>query len=89
MIGGTRVVNAGSVGSPIGKPGAYWVLLGPDVELRHTIYDLGKTARHFRTTEHPHADEVAESILQPPAEEPMLELFARAEVKPVPSDSGH
>ena len=32
----TRVVNAGSVGMPFGEPGAYWLLLGPGVELRHT-----------------------------------------------------
>jgi diadenosine tetraphosphatase ApaH/serine/threonine PP2A family protein phosphatase len=36
MIGRTRVVNAGSVGMPFGEPGADWLLLGPDVELRHT-----------------------------------------------------
>lgn len=36
MVGKTRVVNAGSVGMPFGEPGAYWLLLGPDVQLRHT-----------------------------------------------------
>ena len=36
MIGTTRVVNAGSVGMAFGEPGADWLLLGPDVELRHT-----------------------------------------------------
>jgi hypothetical protein len=40
MIGATRVVNAGSVEMPFGKPGADWLLLGPDVQLRHTPYDL-------------------------------------------------
>ena len=33
MIGRTRVVNAGSVGEPYGEPGAYWLLLGPDVHV--------------------------------------------------------
>src|SRR4029078_1233453 len=33
IVGRTRVVNAGSVGMPFGKPGAYWLLLGPAVEL--------------------------------------------------------
>jgi predicted phosphodiesterase len=28
MIGHTRVVNAGSVGMPIGQTGAFWLLLG-------------------------------------------------------------
>lgn len=31
MIGNTRVINAGSVGKPFGKPGAYWLLIGKDV----------------------------------------------------------
>ncbi len=41
MIGGYRVVNAGSVGMPYERePGAYWLLLGPDVELRRTACDV-------------------------------------------------
>jgi putative phosphoesterase len=39
-VGGVRWVNAGSVGMPYEDgPGAYWALLGPDVELRRTDYD--------------------------------------------------
>jgi putative phosphoesterase len=39
-VGGIRWVNAGSVGMPYEEaPGAYWALLGPDVELRCTGYD--------------------------------------------------
>jgi putative phosphoesterase len=39
-VGGRRLVNAGSVGMPYeGRPGAFWALLGPDVELRRTEYD--------------------------------------------------
>jgi putative phosphoesterase len=38
-IDGTRLVNAGSVGMPYEhEPGAYWALLGSDVELRRTPY---------------------------------------------------
>jgi putative phosphoesterase len=38
---GPRVVNAGSVGIPFERPpGAYWALLGPEVELRRTEYDV-------------------------------------------------
>lgn len=44
-IGDVRVVNAGSVGMPYeDQPGAYWALLGPDIELRRTEYqpaDIG------------------------------------------------
>jgi putative phosphoesterase len=37
--GGVRWINAGSVGMPYeDAPGAYWALLGPDVELRRTEY---------------------------------------------------
>ena len=39
-VGGIRVVNVGSVGMPYeDEPGAYWALLGPDVELRRTPYE--------------------------------------------------
>jgi hypothetical protein len=42
VIGGIRVVNAGSVGMPFGKAGADWLLLGPEIQFRHTAYDLIK-----------------------------------------------
>ena len=82
-IGGVRVVNAGSVGMPFGKPGAYWLLLGPhDVQLRHTSYDLGKAAARIRNTSYPQADDFAErNILQPPSEREMVELFSKSELK--------
>ena len=68
-IGSTRVVNAGSVGMPFGPPGADWLLLGPDVELRHTPYDLEAAAARIRTTRYPQAEEFAlHSVLNPPSE---------------------
>ncbi len=40
-VAGRRLVNAGSVGLPYeGRQGAFWALLGPDVELRRTEYDV-------------------------------------------------
>src|SRR5437763_7268170 len=40
-IAGVRVVNAGSVGMAYeDEPGAYWLLLGPDVEHRRTPFEL-------------------------------------------------
>ena len=40
-FGGVRVVNAGSVGMPAeGRRGAFWAVLGPEVELRCTEYDV-------------------------------------------------
>lgn len=35
-----RIVNAGSVGMPYGHTGAAWVLLGPEIVLRRTAYDI-------------------------------------------------
>ena len=44
IVQGTRIVNAGSVGMPYeNQPGAYWALLGPDVQLRRTEYDVPAT----------------------------------------------
>jgi predicted phosphodiesterase len=46
VVDGVRVVNAGSVGMPYeDEPGAYWALLGPDVELRRTPYDVEAALR--------------------------------------------
>jgi predicted phosphodiesterase len=81
-IGRTRVVNAGSVGMPFGEPGAYWLLLEPDVQLRHTRYDLAKAAERIRATSYPQAqDFAAHNVLQPPSEKEMLEAFTKAELK--------
>ena len=82
MIGRTRVVNAGSVGMPFAEPGAYWLLLGPDIQLRHTTYDLAKAAKRIRASSYPQAQEFADhNVLQPPSEKEMLEAFAKAELK--------
>jgi diadenosine tetraphosphatase ApaH/serine/threonine PP2A family protein phosphatase len=78
-IGGRRVCNAGSVGMPFGVPGAYWLLLGPDITFRHTAYDLGAAASRIAGTRYPQAREFATgSVLNPPSEERMLEVFGRS-----------
>ena len=81
MIGRTRVVNAGSIGEPFGKPGAYWLLLGPDVQFRCTLYDFVQAAERLRLTGYPQAEESASGILHPPSEGEMLEMFGNAELK--------
>jgi predicted phosphodiesterase len=81
MIGRTRVVNAGSVGEPFGEPGAFWVMLGPDVALRQTPYELSQAAERIRATPYPQAQEAAHTVLQPPSEAEMLEAFASAELR--------
>jgi putative phosphoesterase len=82
VIGRVRVVNAGSVGMPFGEPGAYWLLLGPDVQLRRTAYDLTKAAERIRNTDYPQAENfAAHNVLQAPSGKEMLERFSRVELK--------
>ena len=81
MVGGLRVVNAGSVGMPFATTGADWLLLGPGIELRKTNYDLAATAEQFRRTEYPMVEEMAvRYILNPPTEEELFAAWAPAEV---------
>ena len=76
-VDGIRVVNAGSVGLPYeGRRGAYWALLGPDVELRRTEYDLERAADAIRATG---ADDMqfTEHLLEPPSPDDVSEFFER------------
>lgn len=82
MVGRVRVVNAGNVGMPFGTAAADWLLLGSDIEFRHTDYDLAKAAGQIRSTSYPQAQDFADNnVLRPPSEMKMLDLFARAELK--------
>ena len=78
-VAGTRLVNAGSVGMPYeAEPGAYWTLLGPDVELRRTPYDLEAAATAIRATGFPGANELAAAnVLTVPSAEEATEQFER------------
>ena len=79
IISGVRVVNAGSVGMPFGRTGADWLLLGPEVQLRHTPYNLQDGADRIRVTAYPRAVECAEQfVLQSPSEQAMLDAFTGA-----------
>ena len=91
-IGTTRVVNAGSVGMPFQAPGAYWLLLdgrsddeppGPGrMELRRTAYDLDSAARRIRASDYPQREQFANgSVLYPPTEAAMLELFSKVAIQ--------
>lgn len=67
LANGPRVVNAGSVGMPYeGIRGAYWALLGPDVELRRTGYDVERALARMHETGVPVSDEHARWLLDPP-----------------------
>jgi putative phosphoesterase len=79
-IAGARVVNAGSVGMPYGEPGAYWLLLGPGVQLRHTRYERTQAAARVLATDYPQAQDFAgHNILQIPSEAEALEVFSKME----------
>jgi predicted phosphodiesterase len=78
-VGRLRVVNAGSVGMPFAEPGAYWLLLGPDLDLRRTLYDLHEAADRIRRTSFPGADAFAASVLVPRSEQEMLAAYAKAD----------
>lgn len=82
MLGSTRILNAGSVGMPFAEPGAYWLLLGPGIELRRTAYDLDRAAERIRRSSYPQAEDfAAHNVLRPPTEQQMLEIFSRAALK--------
>ena len=75
---GRRILNAGSVGMPYeGDAAAFWLLLGPDAELRRTEYDIGAAAELLRATGMPDVDEVIlrESLLEPADPEWVTEYF--------------
>jgi len=80
-VGNVRIVNAGSVGMPFGAAGAFWLLLGPDVELRRTSYDLDEAAAAINATADPGRAQTAKTVVQPPPEQQMLDAFAKAELK--------
>ena len=68
IAGAPRFVNAGSVGIPYeGRRGAFWALLGPDVELRRTEYDVDEAVRRYRETGDPLAEQMIEILLEPPS----------------------
>jgi predicted phosphodiesterase len=81
-VGPIRVVNAGSIGMPFAAPpGAYWLLLGADVDMRRTDYDFQMAAERIRATAFPRAETLAvRYVLDPPAESESLHMFAGAEL---------
>lgn len=73
---GLRVVNPGSVGMPYeGRAGGYWALLGPDVELRRTGYDVGSAKRAIEARGAPIDASLLEQLVNPPDPEVTIELF--------------
>jgi putative phosphoesterase len=76
LASGLRVVNAGSVGMPYeGAAGAYWALLGPEVEFRRTPYDVEGTVAAIEVLAAPVHDQLLEHLLDPPDSESTTEYF--------------
>jgi putative phosphoesterase len=66
-VAGIRSVNPGSVGLPYeGAPGAYWAMLGPDVQLRSTEYDLDETLARYGASGQPGVEQIVEMMVEPP-----------------------
>ena len=82
-VGAVRFVNAGSVGAPFAPPAAaHWLLLGPDVQLRQSPYDVEAAADELRATGFPRVEDVAiRYVVNPPSESESLALFAPADAR--------
>jgi predicted phosphodiesterase len=79
VVDGIRLVNAGSVGLPYeGERGAFWTLLGPDVEPRRTDYDVEAAVELLVASGLAGADELLrDSLLQPLPREDAVAEFER------------
>jgi predicted phosphodiesterase len=69
-VSGLRSINPGSVGLPYhdGQPGtAHWALLGPDVRLRATRYDVRAAVARCVRSGDPGGEKMASLLLSPPS----------------------
>jgi putative phosphoesterase len=77
-VGDRLLINAGSVGLPYeGRAGiACWALLGPEVELRRTPYEVELAVEEIRATGYPDADgQVQGFLLEPSSAEEATAYF--------------
>ena len=75
---GQRMVNAGSVGMPYAdRPGAYWALVGPEVDLRRSVYDFQAAAEAVRRTGFPEREDLAGGIVRPLTAEEAITVMER------------
>jgi putative phosphoesterase len=74
-VAGKRVINAGSVGLPYqGDAAAFWLALGPGVELRRTAYDTAAAVEAFSTIPELR-DSVRASLVEPISAQAIAEFF--------------
>jgi hypothetical protein len=72
-LAGRRVINAGAVGMPYeGVAAAFWLLLGPDVELRRTDYDVTPLIEGLNDEER---ELIRESLIEPVEPEWVTQYF--------------
>ena len=78
-VGETRLLNPGSVGLPYElEPGnAYWAMLGPEVELRRTSFDLDAAIERMRAAGMPRFDQIEELMRNPPPQADVIEHTER------------
>ena len=80
VVGGRRVVNAGSVGLPFDKTGAYWLLLDSELEFKHTGYDLVQAAKRIQQSNYPHAESfAANNVLKSPTKDQAMAMLSQLE----------
>jgi putative phosphoesterase len=76
LASGLRIVNPGSVGIPYeGARGAYWALLGPEVEMRRSEYDVEGAVAAVEVMKVPLDDGFLASLLDPPDPKETTEYF--------------
>jgi putative phosphoesterase len=76
-VGARRLANAGSVGWPWeDERGAYWALLGPDIRLRRTCYDVEAAVAGISREFPDHG--FSASLLAPPGAEETTRRFEEA-----------
>jgi putative phosphoesterase len=82
-VGGRRWINAGSVGMPYeGEVAAFWVLLGPEVELRRTPFDVERAAQAILRSGWPDGESfVRENLWAAPERSEVVPLFERIAVE--------
>ena len=77
-VAGLRSVNPGSVGIAYEpQPGAYWALLGPDVELRRTPYSIETAVAAIEASGDPAARRMLELLRTPPSRAEVIEHAER------------
>jgi putative phosphoesterase len=77
VVGGVRWVNPGSVGMPYeGEVAAFWAVIGEDVELRRTLFDVERAIAVIEQSGLPGGEEfVAGNLRAAPSRAEASELF--------------